>query len=103
MKKSKLVLTGFINSVGVFAYVSLVAWLMFNAQTFFGKDDNVLAPVLMLLLFVLSATITGLLVLGKPTHLYLGGFKKEAFILLFSTLAWLLLFIVGVVIVLLFR
>ena len=54
----------------------------------------------MLLLFVVSATITDLLVLGKPIYLYLEGKKKEAFTLLIATLVWLILFLFLVAVVL---
>ena len=92
----------FLERRGVFIYVAAVAWLGFNSKTIFGKvEDNFLAPVFVLLLFVISASITGLLVLGKPIHLYFGGLKREAFILLFSTLGWLVLFLIAVVVVLL--
>ncbi len=50
---------------------------------------------------VVSASITGLLVFGKPAHLNMNGLIKDAFTLVFTTLAWLLLFLGVVVIVLL--
>jgi len=104
MKKSDYLFKSFISAGGVFIYVSAIAWLGFNSQTIFGKDGDIgfLLPVFTLLLFVISALVTGLLVLGKPIHLYLSGAKKEAFILLFTTLVWLvlLLLIVAVVIML---
>jgi hypothetical protein len=103
MKKSDYLLKSFISAGGVLIYVSAVAWLGFNGQTIFGKQTDFLMPVFVLLLFVISASITGLLVLGKPIHLYLSGLKKEALTLLFATLAWLILFLIAVVIVLLLR
>ena len=104
MKKPDYFLKSLINAAGVFMYVSAVAWLSFNSQTIFGsKPDNFLAPLLVLLLFIISASITGLLVLGKPIHLYVKGLKKEATTLLFATLAWLVLFLIAVVTVLLVR
>lgn len=101
MGKLNFILRGFINSVGVLIYTTIVAWLLFNGERFFGKASNFLMPLFLLLLFMVSATITGLLVLGRPIHLYLGGFKKEAIKLLFSTLAWLVLFAIITVIVIL--
>ena len=103
MKKSDYLLKSLINATSVFIYVSAVAWLGFNNQMIFGKPTNFLTPLFVLLLFVVSASITGLLVLGKPIHLYLNGLRKEAFTLLFATLAWLILFIIVVVIVLLLQ
>lgn len=69
---------------------------MFNASRWFGEKDDFLAPVFALLLFVISATVTGLLVLGRPLALYLGGAKKEAFAFLSATLGWLAVFLVAV-------
>lgn len=103
MKKSDYFLKGLINAAGVFVYVSAVVWLGFNNQMIFGKPSNFLAPLFMLLLFVISAAVTGLLVLGKPIQLYSDGLKKEALTLLFVTLAWLVLFLVAIVTVLLLR
>jgi hypothetical protein len=91
MKKSEYIFKSFINASGVFIYVSAIAWFFSNAQTIFGgkEDNSFLIPIFMLLLFIISASITGLLVLGKPIILYFNGHKKESVILLFSTLAWL--------------
>ena len=92
-----------VNAAGVFIYVFAVAWVGFNSQRIFGDSASFLQPLFVLLLFVISASITGLLVLGKPIHLYLGGLRKEAFTLLFATLAWLIFFLIFVVIVLLLQ
>ncbi|MFC1544690.1 hypothetical protein ACFL4X_00845 [Gemmatimonadota bacterium] len=89
------------SAVGVLIYTSGVAWFMFNAQRFFGKPDNFLMPLFILLLLIKSASITGLLVLARPIHLYLDGLKKESFTLLFSTLAWLIVIAVLVALLLL--
>ena len=104
MKKSDFFLKSFLSAAGVFIYVSAVAWLGFNGQAIFGQQpDNFLMPVFMLLLFVVSASVTGLLVLGKPIHLYLNGSKREAIALLFTTLGWLVLFLAAVLSVLIAR
>ena len=78
-----------------------MAWLGFNNQIIFGEEDSFLTPLFTLLLFVVSASITGLLVLGKPVLLYLNGQKKEALTLLFATLVWLVMFLIGVMLILL--
>lgn len=104
MKKSEYILKSLPHAFGVLAYTTGVAWLLFNAGNIFGnKPDNFLAPLLMLLLFVVSAATTGLLVLGKPIHLYLSGLKKEAFIFLFATLLWLIFFVLIVAITIALR
>ena len=83
------------NAFGVFVYVFLIAWFLSNAEAVFGgRPETFLIPIFMLLLLIISASITGFLVLGKPITMYLNNQRKEAVILLFSTLAWLVLFLV---------
>lgn len=53
---------------------------------FADEPDTIFAPIIMLMLFVFSAAITGSLVLGRPILWYIDGKKKEAVHLLFSTL-----------------
>ena len=83
----------FINAVGVFVYIVMVVLLLSNANSFFGNPSKFFAPIFMLLLFVVSASITGLLVLGKPVLLFLDGSKKEATQLLLATILWLVIFL----------
>ena len=90
MKNSKLLLWSVINSLAAFVYIALVGWLMFNGGKIFADVSSFWAPVALLLLFVVSATIVGALVLGRPIYLYLGGFKKEAVKLLVYTVICLL-------------
>jgi F0F1-type ATP synthase membrane subunit a len=75
-----------VNAIGVLVYV-LVLGLFFNhAQQIFGtKPDNFLAPALMLILFVVSACITGGLVLGLPAMMYVDGQRRQAVTLLVYT------------------
>ncbi len=101
MKRGNLISRSFVNAAATFIYVAAVAWFGFNSRTIFGKQSTFLAPLSALLLFVVSASITGLLVLGKPIHLYVSGFKKEAVILFSITLGWLILFLLIVSIALL--
>jgi len=103
MKKSSYYLKSLLNATGVLLYVAAVAWLLSNGENVFGKTSSFILPLFLLLLLVISASVTGLLVLGKPIHLYLSGLKKDAFALLFATLAWLIFFAVVVVIVLLLQ
>ena len=92
--KKEYILKSLRNAVGVLVYISGVALVMFNMEHAFDNEPSFLVPVLMLLLFVTSAAITGLLVLGKPIMLYLDNQKKEAFTFLIMTLAWLITFAV---------
>ena len=94
MKKTEYIFKSLRNALGVLVYVSGVALVMFNMEHTFDNEPSFLVPVLMLLLFVTSAAITGSLVLGKPIMLYLDNQKKEAFTFLLATLAWLVAFAV---------
>jgi hypothetical protein len=91
MKNSKLIFFALLNSLGTFVYVFLVVSLISNAQKLFGQPGNFWGPVALLSLFVLSATIVGLLVLGRPGFLYFDGFKKEGVALLVYTIVFLLI------------
>ena len=87
--KNNLIIRALTHSLGVLIYVSLIAAFLFNGQNIFGKDDKFLMPVAMLLLLVISATITGTLVLGKPILMYLDNQKPAAIKLFFYTIGWL--------------
>ena len=79
------------HSVLVLIYVSLVAAIMNNGSKWFGVKDTFLTPIAVLMLFVLSASITGTLVVGRPVLLYLDGKKKEALQFFGYTIGWLFL------------
>lgn len=86
MKNSKLIKWGITHSLGVLAYIALLAIFMDNASHWFGEEDKkIITPIIVLLLFVFSALVTGALVLAKPIMLYIDGHKKEAVRLLFYT------------------
>jgi hypothetical protein len=91
MNNSKLVSYAFVHSILVFLYTTGVVWLLSNGNKLFGTKDTFWSPVLALLLFVLSATIVGSLVLVRPAYLYFSGLRQEAVKLLAFTVGWLVL------------
>lgn len=99
MRWPKLLLTSFLNAFGVLIYTSAVAWILFNGPRLFGKVASFWVPLALLLLFVLSATVVGLLVLGRPGYLYFNGAKREGITLLLDTVAWLFVITAGVFLV----
>ena len=100
MQKSKIIFWGIINSFGTFVYILAIALFLNNANKLFGAGpDGVLTMVAMLLLLVLSATITGGLVLGRPAYMYFSGLKSEAVRLLIYTVACLFVIMIFVFIV----
>lgn len=91
MSLSKIVKTSLIDAVSSALYVFTLSLLMSNNQTIFKGAPEFLIGVAMLLVFVISATIMGYLVLGKPILMYLDGAKKEAVKLFYLTVTWLIL------------
>lgn len=91
MNNKKLLLAALLNALGVAIYIVGVSLVIRNGEKIFGKMDNFLGPVAFLLLFVLSAAVTGALTLGRPAILYLDGQKPAAIKLLLYTIGWLAL------------
>jgi sterol desaturase/sphingolipid hydroxylase (fatty acid hydroxylase superfamily) len=91
--KNKFSGRGFLLALGEGVYILLVAFLMQNANKLFGNKPNTVSLAAFLLLFVVSAVVSGALVFGKPILLYLNGKKKEALELFGFTIAWLSVFL----------
>lgn len=94
MSKNKIALYSFFHAAGVIAYVTMLA-LLFSVWS--PDKEPFIGPLVMLTTFVISATITGGLVLARPITLYIDKQKKDAFAFLISTILWLMV-IVGVII-----
>ena len=81
-----------LSAFGVALYVWGVVSLMTHLSSVIPTGpDTVLAPMFMLLLFVISAATTGFFVLGRPILLYLNGNKREAVLLFLATTVALML------------
>lgn len=75
-------------------YVALVAMVMRNAEKLLGQiDESVLAPIVFLLLLVVSVATMSLLIFGKPLMLYMDGKKRDAVTMVICTVCCLALFI----------
>ena len=94
MDHKSLLKTAFNNSILVIGYIVLVAWFFQLIPKFFGNlgEPTIIAPIIFLTLFVVSAAITGGLVLGKPALLYFDGAKKDSITLFLWTVGLLALF-----------
>ncbi|MBX4187131.1 MAG: hypothetical protein KW802_02650 [Candidatus Doudnabacteria bacterium] len=77
------------HAVLVLLYITLVAFVMTSAEHWFPKEDGFLTPVAVLMLFVVSAAVTGTLVLGRPILMYWDGRRKEALQFFGYTIGWL--------------
>jgi predicted transglutaminase-like protease len=85
MKNQILKIAG-LNALATTAYIAAVVSFIFYAPKTIDEKATVLLPIMMLLLFVSSAAITGSLVLGRPILWYMDGKKKDAIHLLIATL-----------------
>lgn len=95
MKKT-LLGQSFVLAFGESVYVALVAIFMSNLQTVFAGHDKpgAMGFVILLLLFVISAAVSGALILGKPILIYFEHRKKEALKLFGLVLGWLIIFMI---------
>jgi len=90
----KILLSSLRNALATAAYVVIVSFIIINGDKIFGTMKTILGPIAFLLLFVVSAAITGFLVLGQPVMMYVENKKSEAIMLFIYTVAWLSAFTV---------
>ncbi len=94
--KNKSILRSLGHAILVFVYVSGVAGIMTHLEKPGVPDKSIWIPIMMLLLFVLSAAVVGVLILGRPILLYLEGAKRAAFKFFGYTLGWILVIIISI-------
>ena len=93
-KKWSLVKIAFYQALGFIIYAGLVSLILWNANKLFGNVPNFWGPLLFLTLFVFSALISALIVLGYPFILFWE--KKDtmnALKLVIKTAEWLFVFL----------
>lgn len=93
MKNSQIALQSLLRSLGVVLYVAGFAFL---ADSNIFKQNNapeIFSIAFVLILFIVSASITGFLVLAKPIMLFMDGHKRQSVTFLFSVIGWLILFV----------
>jgi len=81
---------GILAGLAQVLYTSAIVFIMSNMGNFFQTHNEALeylAPLLMLLLFVFSAGISGLIILGYPTFLFFQKKHLEAGYTLLISLA----------------
>ena len=98
MKKSKKgqlhpALIGLAQAFLQLLYIALVATFMFYSGSFFNESNEVLSIMMALLLFVFSAVISALIVLGYPIRLALRGEVKQALQIVGYTALFFFIFI----------
>ncbi|MFH1790235.1 MAG: hypothetical protein ABH832_04190 [bacterium] len=78
MPKNKIFALSFISSMATLLYIAGVGCIIINGDKMFGNMPHILGIMGFLLLFVLSALIVGILLLGGPIYLYLNNEKKNS-------------------------
>lgn len=92
-KSLPLALIAFLQALGVAVYCGLVALIFWRGEDWFGTASNFLSPTFILMLFVTSALVSALLVLGYPFILFWEKDQPtQALKLVGFTTAWLVLF-----------
>src|SRR3989344_5828366 len=77
----------FINALGAAGYISIIVTLIFNSPQFITDNElGMMAPILFLSLFVISAAIMGYLFVYPPARLLIEGKQTEATKLFLSTI-----------------
>ncbi|HTY39875.1 MAG TPA: hypothetical protein VMC43_02190 [Candidatus Paceibacterota bacterium] len=84
-----------LQAIGLTFYVLGVASLFSNLAGFAPRTapDPVLAASFFLLLFVLSALISGAILLAYPITLFFNGHRKQALAVVGWSIGWLLMFV----------
>lgn len=98
--KLSLPTIGLLQAAGLTLYITSVAKLFQYGGAFFGSLDTVKAATFFLLLFVVSALISALLILGYPLFLFFGRKRKEALEIVSWSTLWLVGFLAILLIVL---
>lgn len=94
MNKPNLSLIGFLQALGLILYCSLIAGLFWMFDTYFNMPPRFVSTLIMLLLFVFSAAVTGTITFGYPAYLALNRQIKEALVVLSYTLLYCLSIII---------
>jgi hypothetical protein len=94
MKKKSLPFVALLQALGLTAYCSLVAIIFWKGNAWFGPQNNLIGPTLVLVLLVVSVLICALIAFGYPVFLFWQ--KKQtnkALKLVAYTAGWLALFV----------
>ena len=103
MKVKNIILKGLYQSLGLAAYCILIAFIMSNLSKLFtsspGSTINLLQGFMILIIFLVSALITGSIALAYPAFLTFRKNIKEAAFIVLSTVLWSILFFIIALIV----
>ncbi len=94
---------GFLQATGLVVYIALVSYF-FTLGPVFDRTSGAdfYGPIIALLLFILSAVISALLVLGRAGMLFWDKKYRQAFTLLGWTLGWGFFYFLAILLILLY-
>lgn len=100
-RKFSLPFIAFFQAVGLVIYCSLVGLIFWRGDKWFGPAQTFLGPAFVLVLFVASALISALIVLGYPFVLFWEEKRTtKALRLVVYTTAWLIFFTALIILIL---
>lgn len=95
---------GFLQATCLVVYIVLIAtFFILVTPTMHSNAEQFYAPIMMLLLFVVSAVISAVLVLGRAGVLFWDKKYKEAFTLIGWTVGWGLFYFMLIVLYLVIK
>ncbi len=102
MSNTRAILWGLAQAVATVFFSGIAVGMVAQLQKWEAPSNGYLDDLVLLLLFVTSALVSATLVLAYPSYLLLQRRLREGFLLLFSTIAWLILMLVGIIIAIVF-
>ena len=97
MSNRRLVFWGLVQASATFLVCTVAIGLESQLQKWEGPGNGYFDDVSLLLVFVTSALVSAILVLGYPLYLLLQKQIREGFLLLLSTGGWLILIVAGAI------
>jgi hypothetical protein len=93
-------LIGFLQALGLTAYISLVATFIQTMNGWFRNQQPtpVAGTVLILLLFIFSALVSASIILGYPAKRFLAGDRSGAVHIIAWSAFWMVVIVIGLVI-----
>ena len=89
----------FYYALGAIVYIVLIVLAM-STTKYFPQKENIIVPITMLTLFVLSAAVMGFLFLSEPVKLFLENRKQEAVMFFLKTVGFFACFLAVFVVLL---
>lgn len=100
IKKLSIPQLAFLQASGLVMYLILVScFFAFVTPLFRDTNESFVAPIIMLLLFIVSAVISASLVLGRAAVLFFEKQYHQSFLTILWTVIWCVLYFVLLILV----